>query len=500
MLFVEEYCKVPDGALVGTQVTLADFQQAFFYSIYDNAVPTREAILSMGRKNAKTATIAFIVLIHTVGPEAQRNSEIASGALARKQAAQVFRYATKVIRQDPRLVKLTKIIDSSNMIVGIPMNVTYQALAAEAGTAMGGSPILTIIDEAGQVKGETNDFFDAITTGQGAHEAPLVITISTQAPTDADYLSIQIDDATASNDPAIVCHVYEAPADCSLMDRKGWRAANPALGIFRSETDLIAQMTKASRMPSKENAARNLLLNQRVERSSPFVSRDLWKANGSTALIPPGSKVWLGLDLSQVADLTALVMIAFIDELWHVVPVFWLPKDGLTDKAKEDRVPYDRWHKEGLLEAAPGKTVDYEFVAAYIADVWRRYDVQGAAFDDWKFKDLKPKLEAEGLTEEDFERWHGFRQGFKSMSPALNVLEGDLLNNRLAHGNHPVLAFCAANAVVQEDPAQNRKLIKLSRKRRIDGMIALVMARSLAESVGVEPPSVYEDRGVLVFG
>ncbi len=489
MRFVETFCRVPDGKLVGQPVRLLEFQQAFFYAVYDNEVPTREAILSIGRKNAKTATIAFIVLIHVIGPEARRNSEIISGARSRKQAAQVFNYAAKVLRQDQKLSSLVRIVDSAKRIVGLAMNVTYEALAAEAGTAMGGSPILTILDEAGQIKGPTDDFVDAITTGQGAHEAPLTITISTQAPTDGDYLSIQIDDAMVSKDPTIVCHVYEAPADCDLMDREAWKKANPALGVFRSLADLEDQMSKAARMPTKENSARNLLLNQRVERSAPFVSKALWQDNGAPASIPLGSRVWLGLDLSQVADLTALVMVAEFDGVWHVVPTFWLPGDDLRQKAKDDRVPYDVWHDKGFLEAAPGKTVDYDFVAAHIAEIWRLYDVQGAAFDRWKFKDLKPKLEAEGLTEDDFERWHDFGQGYKSMAPALNVLEADLLNNRLAHGNHPVLAFCAGNAVVQEDAASNRKLIKLARHRRIDGMIALTMARGIsgqteAEEVG----------------
>jgi len=187
-----------------------------------------------------------------------------------------------------------------------------------------------------------------------------------------------------------------------------------------------------------------------------------------------------------VADLTALVMVAEFDGVWHVVPTFWLPGDDLRHKAKDDRVPYDVWHDKGFLEAAPGKTVDYDFVAAHIAEIWRLYDVQGAAFDRWKFKDLRPKLEAEGLTEDDFERWHDFGQGYKSMAPALNVLEADLLNNRIAHSNHPVLTFCAGNAVVQEDAAQNRKLIKLARHRRIDGMIALTMARGIAGQTEAE--------------
>src|SRR3546814_16627214 len=69
-----------------------------------------------------------------------------------------------------------------------------------------------------------------------------------------------------------------------------------------------------------------------------------------------------------------------------------------------------------------------------------------------------------------------FGQGYVSMSPALDALEADLLQERLRHGGHPALAMCAANAVAVPDPAGNRKLDKSKATGRIDGMVALAMA------------------------
>ena len=63
-----------------------------------------------------------------------------------------------------------------------------------------------------------------------------------------------------------------------------------------------------------------------------------------------------------------------------------------------------------------------------------------------------------------------------------------LLNQRIAHGGHPVLAMCAANATVQTDPAGNRKLSKMKSHGRIDGMVALAMARSVAGTYLKAPP------------
>ena len=78
------------------------------------------------------------------------------------------------------------------------------------------------------------------------------------------------------------------------------------------------------------------------------------------------------------------------------------------------------------------------------------------------------------------------------MSPALDALEGELLNARVAHGAHPVLTMCAANAVVSTDPAGNRKLDKHKATGRIDGLVALAMAIGPAMSAQQREPSVYE--------
>jgi phage terminase large subunit-like protein len=233
----------------------------------------------------------------------------------------------------------------------------------------------------------------------------------------------------------------------------------------------------ARRMPSRESEYRNLILNQRIEASSPFVSRNLWATCAAQPKPLDGVPVYGGLDLSTVNDLTALVLVGRIDNVWQVHPTFWLPAEGLSDKSAKDRVPYDVWRDQGHLLAAPGKSVDYEYVAEYLRDVFDRLDIRKIAFDRWAFKHLKPWLLKVGFTEPQIEeRFVEFGQGFQSMSPALRDLEGEILNGRIAHGGHPVLSMCAANAVVQSDPASNRKLAKHKSTGRIDGMIALTMA------------------------
>lgn len=475
--FIQRYCVTPEGAGVGKPLELAQFQIDFIKAIYDNPAGTRRAILSIARKNGKTGIIAALLLAHLVGPEAKQNAQLVSGAMSRDQAALVFNLAAKMVQLSPELSGLVRVMPSGKRLVGLPLNTEYRALAADGKTAHGLSPVLAILDEIGQVRGPQSDFVDAITTSQGAHENPLLITISTQAANDADLLSQWIDDAQRSKDPRTVCHLYAAPKDCDLLDEQAWQAANPALGIFRSLDDLKEQMAQAARMPSMSNSARNLLLNQRVSMDSPFISPDVW-ASCNAEPLPFDGPVYAGLDLSARTDLTALVVVGQVEGVWQVHPYFWTPEQGLYDRAKTDRAPYDVWASQGFLMTTPGATVDYEVVARDMADILADLDVQAIAFDRWRIDVFRKELERLGL-DLPLVDWG---QGFKDMAPALDALEAELLNGRMAHGNHPVLTMCAANAVATKDPAGSRKLDKSRRTGRIDGIQALAMAMGAAQS------------------
>lgn len=490
--FIERYCVTPEGAHVGQPLVLAEFQKQFLRDVYDNPAGTRRAILSIARKNGKSGLIAGLLLAHLVGPEAKQNAQIVSGAMSRDQAALVFNLACKMVQQSPKLSPLVRIVPSGKRLIGLPMNVEFRALAADGKTAHGLSPVLAILDEIGQVRGPQSDFIDAITTSQGAHENPLLIAISTQAASDADLFSTWIDDARASADPRIVCHVYEAPAGCELLDTEAWRAANPALGLFRSEDDLREQLSQAQRMPSAENSARQLLLNQRVSTDAPFISPDVWKANCANLRSFDGP-VFAGLDLSARTDLTALVIVGQVDDVWHVQAHFWTPEQGLADRARRDRAPYDVWHRQGFLRTTPGATVDYEHVAADMLEILADLDIQAVAYDRWRIDLLRKEFDKLGADLPLIE----WGQGYKDMAPALDALEAELLNGRIAHGMHPVLTMCAANAVVTKDPTGARKLDKAKATGRIDGMQALAMAMGAA-SRATESQSVGFDSFTFV--
>lgn len=488
--FIERYCVVPEGKLVGQPIKLMAFQKKFIKDIYDNSHGTSRAYLSVARKNGKSALIAGILLAHIVGPEARLNSQIISGARSREQASLVFKLAEKMVRLSSELSKLIRIVPSQKSLIGLPMNVEYKAISAEAGTAHGLSPVLAILDEVGQVRGQHDAFIEAIETAQGAHDDPLLIAISTQAATDGDLFSIWLDDAANAKDKRIVSHVYTAPEDCDILDKKAWKAANPALGEFRSLSDIEDFAKQADRLPAKANSFRWLYLNQRIEATSPFLSRAEWQANSGEPEISEGMPCYAGLDLSASRDLTAFVLVFPVDGKYHVVPQFFLPRDGLRDKAKAEKVPYDTWADQGYLTPIDGPVIVPAIVAQAVAEAAQKYDIQMIAYDRWRINDFQRELDAIGVQVP----MSPFGQGFKDMAPAVDKLERLIAERQVRHGGNPILNMCAANAVAERDPAGNRKLNKSKSVGKIDGLVALAMALGvISHEDKATPPSPWDD-------
>lgn len=478
--------RITAGRHAGRPFELRPWQVGIIREIYaedaDGRRPVRTAVLSFGRKNGKTALAAALALCHLCGPEAEPRGECYSAANDRNQASKIFAEMAAMVDAHPILSQRVSIKRFAKQMEDMENGSVFAALSSDAKTKMGLSPSFAIYDELGQT--ESRDLYDALDTAMGARECPLFITISTQAATDIQPLSVLIDyglqvQAGAVDDPTFKLFLHAAPPDADLLDEAAWAAANPALGDFLNLDEVRRQAEQAKRMPAKEPAFRNLILNQRISGERHFVTAAEWMANAAAPdpASLAGRPCYAGLDLSAVRDLTSLVLV-FPDAegVFDVLPFFWLPGDTLHEREAEDKAPYWTWRDKGLLLTTPGKTVDPAFIAAKVDELARQYDIRSVAFDRWKIDGFKREL-AERDCETPLEP---FGQGFKDMAPALDLLERLLIDRRLRHGGHPILTWNISNAVVSTDPAGARKLDKARARGRIDGAVALTMALASA--------------------
>ncbi|MHA6644538.1 terminase large subunit [Mesorhizobium sp. A623] len=480
---------VTAGKMAGTKMVVRDWQREFLEAVYkedeNGNRPVRTAVLSMARKNGKTGIAAGLALCHLAGPEAEPRGECYAAANDRFQAGKMFAEMVAIIGQHPELEARCNVIrfrKEIEVLEGAGKGSIFAALSSDATTKLGLSPSFTVVDELGYAP--KRDLYDALDSAMGARDNPLLVAISTQAPDDNHVFSTLIDYGLKVNagevvDPSFHLTLFAAPEGDDPMARETWLKANPALGDFRSEEDVARQAQQAERIPSKMQDFRNKILNQRVAAHVRFIAKAEWDAcNGEVDLLAlKGRPCFGGLDLSAARDLTAWVLIFPMDDgTMHVLPRFFLPENGIADKSDADRVPYDVWARQALITLIPGSTIDPGFVAEAMAEDAARFDIQAVAYDRWRIEDLKRELS--GIGAEMNLVPHG--QGFKDMSPAVDVLERSVAEAKLRHGGNPVLTMCAANAVITKDPAGGRKLDKAKAAGRIDGLVALAMAQSIA--------------------
>ena len=236
-----ERLTVPSGHGMGKPFELEPFQKLFIRAIYEPHLglrrAVRRAILSMARKNGKTALIAAIVLAHLVGPEAVVHGEIYSAANDRDQAAIVYKFARQMVELEPELAAEIDLVPSTKTMIARRTGSVYRAISAEAGTKHGYLPSVVIYDELAQAK--NRDLYDVLDTSFGARDEPLFIVISTQSNDPEHIMSKLIDDGISGIDPAICCH-HMPP-----MRIASWRMrSNGARRIPRSENSAIMRTSR----------------------------------------------------------------------------------------------------------------------------------------------------------------------------------------------------------------------------------------------------------------
>jgi phage terminase large subunit-like protein len=202
-----------------------------------------------------------------------------------------------------------------------------------------------------------------------------------------------------------------------------------------------------------------------------------------------------GLDLSSSTDITAFVLVfppQDEDDKYYILPFFWIPEDNIDLRVRRDHVNYDLWQKQGFLNTTEGNVMHYGFIESFIEQLGEKYNIREIAYDRWGAVQMVQNLEGMGFTVVPF------GQGFKDMSPPTKELMKLTLEQKIAHGGHPVLRWMMDNIVIRTDPAGNIKPDKGKSTERIDGAVATIMALDRAIRCGNDTSaSVYDSRGIL---
>ena len=434
----------------------------------------RHAYVRLARKNGKSFIASGLALLLAFFDD-EPGAEVYCAATKREQAKKVSDISMQMVKMTPDLRSRIGITVSG--LYQYSTGSKLQPLGADADTTDGLNVSAAIVDELHAHKSRA--MVDVLDTATGARAQPMIFEITT-AGYDRDSICFEHDEyATRLLEGAFVddsWFVFIAAPDETddWLDEHGWQKANPNLGISVDIEDLRAKARKAQRVPADQNAFRRLHLNQWTAQEDRWLDMDVWRACGTPVdpLALAGRVCYVGLDLSATTDLTAMALV-FPDASGHVDVLmrFWLPEARVMLRAeRRDLVPLDAWQREGWLFTTPGNVIDYERIRAQLLADAERYQIKEIAFDPWNARQLVTQLQGDGFTCVEV------RQGFQSLSPPTKDLEARILSQRVRHGNHPVLNWCASNVAIETDATGNIKPSKARARDRIDGIVALVMA------------------------
>ena len=502
--FIESLCHTK-GTWAGKPFELIDWQEQIIRDLFGTLKPNgyrqfNTAYVEIPKKQGKSELAAAVALLLTCG-DGEERAEVYGCAADRQQASIVFEVAADMVRMCPALSKRVKILASQKRLIYTPTNSFYQVLSAEAYSKHGFNIHGVVFDELHTQP--NRKLFDVMTKGSGdARMQPLYFLITT-AGTDTHSICYETHQKAKDIiegrkiDPTFYPVIYGADESDDWTSPKVWKKANPSLDITVGIDKVKAACESAKQNPGEENAFRQLRLNQWVKQAVRWMPMEKWDkcafAVDEDEL--EGRVCYGGLDLSSTTDITAFVLVfppLDEDDKYIILPYFWIPEDNLTLRVNRDHVPYDVWGRQGYLQTTEGNVVHYGFIEQFIERLGERFNIREIAFDRWGAVQMVQNLESMGFTVVPF------GQGFKDMSPPTKELMKLVLEQKIAHGGHPVLRWNMDNIYIRTDPAGNIKADKEKSTEKIDGAVATIMALDRAIRCGNDHgASVYDERGIL---
>ena len=504
VMFIENLCHTK-GTWAGKPFELIDWQEQIIRDLFGTLKPNgyrqfNTAYIEIPKKQGKSELAAAVALLLTCG-DGEERAEVYGCAADRQQAAIVFDVAADMVRMCPALSKRVKILASQKRLIYTPTNSFYQVLSAEAYSKHGFNIHGVVFDELHTQP--NRKLFDVMTKGSGdARMQPLYFLITT-AGTDIHSICYETHQKAKDIiegrkiDPTFYPVIYGADESDDWTDPKVWKKANPSLDITVGIDKVKAACESAKQNPGEENAFRQLRLNQWVKQAVRWMPMEKWDKCAFSVDEDEleGRICYGGLDLSSTTDITAFVLVfppLDEDDKYIILPYFWIPEDNLTLRVNRDHVPYDVWERQGFLQTTEGNVVHYGFIEQFIERLGERFNIREIAFDRWGAVQMVQNLEGMGFTVVPF------GQGFKDMSPPTKELMKLVLEQKIAHGGHPVLRWNMDNIYIRTDPAGNIKADKEKSTEKIDGAVATIMALDRAIRCGNDHgASVYDERGLL---
>jgi phage terminase large subunit-like protein len=442
----------------------------------------RSAWIEIPRKNGKSTFASGIsgVLLLADG---EAGAEVYNAAGSTLQAGRVFEDAKRMILTSPAARKR---VEPLKEVVRVPASGgILRVLSRVAETAHGLNVSGGIIDEVHTLR-LRRALVEAIETGTGARDQPLVIFITTADEAEEGTIYDEKHNYTRNvangivEDPGHYGVIWAADKDDDPFAEATWAKANPGLGKSPTLAYMRREAKKAQTTPTYLPTFLRLSLNRRTREQVKWLDLAKWDSLGTnvdrSAL--RGRRAWGGLDLSAVSDFSAWACWVESNrpgaEL-DLLARFWIPEDRIEDLERKLQVPLTKWVQDGWLELSEGDVIDYGAIKSAVVGDCKHFDMQRVSYDRMFAGQMVQELDTELRGVEIMP----VAQTYSGLSPACKELERLLGSAAFRHGANPILRWMASVVEVRNDGSDNIRPVKPDRKQsstRIDGIQAAVTA------------------------
>lgn len=480
--FIERFCKHSKGKWIGKPVRLELFQKAKIQAVYgfvhkDTGFRRcREVFTLVGRKNGKSTEKAATGNYMMIG-DGEGGAEVYSVATKKDQARIVFSEAVNMVVQSPVLSKHVK---KRKTDLYFPITFSkFEPLASDSNSLDGLNVHYGIMDELHAIK--DRNLYDVIKQAMTAREQPILDMITTAGfvreciyDSIYEYACNVLDDII--EDERFLAFIYELDDRSEWTDFRMWEKANPGLGTIKSYKELAANVERAKNDPDFLPTVLTKDFNIRDTVAGTWLTFDQIN-NEETFNIEEFRDCYAvgGADLSSTTDLscaTLLIMKAG-SEKKYALQQYFLPKDLLEQRVKEDKIPYDKWTERGLLTLCEGNKVNYSDVTAWFKRMYEEYGIMPLwiGYDPWNSQYWIQEMKDMGFN------MVVVRQGAQTLSQPMKEMGADLSAKRINYNNNPILKWCLTNTNVKRDDNDNIRPVKgQSSRQRIDGAVSLLIA------------------------
>ncbi|WP_333731771.1 terminase large subunit [Streptomyces sp. IBSBF 3010] len=441
----------------------------------------RSVWIEVPRKNGKSTLSSGIGLTLLLA-DREHGAEVYAAAGSLPQAERVFDDAKRMALTSNAVKGRVEVLRG---VIRVPRTGgVFRALSKIAETAHGLNVSGAIVDEVHVHK--KRDLVDAIETGTGARDQPLVVFITTAD--EGEEGSIYDEKHTYTRrlsegvieDPGHYGVIWAAEESDDPFDEATWYKANPGLGTSPSLAYMRREAAKAKSTPSYFPTFCRLSLNRRMRAATRWLPMPLWDANAGTVDDKRFRyrKAWGGVDLSAVSDMSAWVMAVESRQPGvelELVARFWLPEERVDELEQQLQVPLRLWVREGWIQLTEGDAIDYGAIERQIIEDCRRLNVQRISYDRMFAGQLVQRVDAKTRGVDLVP----VAQTYLGMGPGSKELERLLREGKIRHGGNPVLRWHASCVEILTDGNDNFRPVKPDRQKsssRIDGIAAAVMA------------------------